>query len=58
MLLDPSIEGPQAWIQPGANNAYKQGDQVEHNGKVWESQIDNNVWEPGIVGTESLWVEI
>lgn len=58
VLLDPSIEGPQAWIQPGSNNAYKQGDQVEHNGKVWESQIDNNVWEPGIVGTESLWVEV
>lgn len=58
VLLDPSIAGPQAWIQPGANNAYMQGDQVEHNGKMWESQVDNNVWEPGAVGTESLWVEV
>lgn len=58
VLIDPSISGPQAWVQPGANNAYMQGDQVEHNGKVWESQVDNNVWEPGIVGTESLWVEV
>lgn len=58
VLIDPSISGPQAWTLPGANNAYMQGDQVEHNGKVWESQVDNNVWEPGIVGTESLWVEV
>lgn len=58
VLLNPSIEGPQAWTQPGANNGYMQGNQVEHNGKVWESQIDNNVWEPGVVGTESLWVEV
>lgn len=58
VLLDPSLSGPQAWVQPGANNGYLQGDQVEHNGKIWESQIDNNVWEPGIAGTESLWVEV
>ena len=29
-----------------------------HNGKTWESLVDNNVWEPGAVGTESLWKEI
>ena len=58
VLIDPSISGPQPWVQPGANNAYMQGDQVEHNGKVWESWVDNNVWEPGTVGTESLWVEV
>ena len=58
VLVNPSISGPQAWVQPGANNAYMQGDQVEHNGKVWESQVDNNVWEPGVAGTESLWVEV
>jgi hypothetical protein len=31
---------------------------VTHNGKTWESLIDNNVWEPGAVGTETLWKEI
>lgn len=58
VLLNPSVAGPQNWIQPGANNGYAQGDQVNHNGKVWESQVDNNVWEPGTVGTDSLWVEV
>lgn len=58
VLLNPSVAGPQDWIQPGSNNGYAQGDQVNHNGKVWESQVDNNVWEPGTVGTDSLWVEV
>lgn len=58
VLIDPAISGPQAWIQPSSTNPYMDGDQVTHNGKIWESQIDNNTWEPGAVGTESLWVEI
>ena len=33
-------------------------DKVSHNGKIWISLIDNNVWEPGVVGTESLWKEV
>lgn len=28
------------------------------NGKTWESLADNNVWEPGVIGTESLWKEV
>ena len=32
--------------------------QVTHNGKTWESLADNNVWEPGAIGTESLWKEV
>ena len=31
------------------------GDRVKHNGKTWESLVDNNVWEPGAQGTEALW---
>ena len=58
VLIDPAISGPQAWTQPSSTNPYMDGDQVTHNGKTWESQIDNNVWEPGSAGTESLWVEI
>ena len=33
-------------------------DKVMHNGKKWESLVDNNVWEPGATGTESLWKEV
>lgn len=46
------------WSQPDSTNAYMAGDKVTHNGKTWESLVDNNVWEPGAVGTESLWREI
>lgn len=46
------------WEQPGSTNGYKKGDKVTHNGKTWESQQDNNVWEPGAVGTENIWKEV
>lgn len=46
------------WEQPGSTNPYMMGDKVTHNGKTWESLVDNNVWEPGAVGTESLWKEV
>lgn len=45
------------WEQPDSTNPYSKGDKVTHNGKTWESLVDNNVWEPGAVGTESLWKE-
>ena len=51
----PAIE---EWEQPDSTNPYQKGDVVTHNGKTWESLIDNNVWEPGAVGTETLWKEI
>lgn len=39
------------WRQPtGAQDAYKKGDLVRHNGFVWESTADSNVWEPGVYG--------
>ena len=43
------------WEQPDSTNAYNTGDRVVHNGIVYESLVDNNVWEPGVIGTESLW---
>ena len=46
------------WVQPGSTNPYMKGDKVKHNDKKWESLVDNNVWEPGAVGTETLWSEI
>ena len=47
-----------AWVQPDSTNGYNIGDKVVHNSKTWESLVDNNVWEPGAVGTETLWVEV
>lgn len=43
------------WIQPtGAHDAYNKGDKVSHLGKHWESDIDANIWEPGVYG----WSEV
>ena len=38
------------WEQPDSTNAYSKGDKVTHNGKTWVSDVDNNVWEPGVYG--------
>ena len=47
---DPSIEWPE-WIQPtGATDAYPMGAKVSHNGKHWISDINANVYEPGVYG--------
>lgn len=47
---DPAEEWP-AWSQPvGAHDAYSSGAQVSHNGKHWVSDLDGNVWEPGVSG--------
>lgn len=54
LIPDPSVI-PE-WVQPDSTNPFMKGDKVTHNGNTWESLVDNNVWEPGAVGTESLWV--
>lgn len=46
------------WVQPDSTNPYAKGDKVTHNEKTWESLVDNNVWEPGAIGTENLWKEV
>ena len=38
------------WEQPDSTNPYMKDDKVTHNGKTWLSDIDNNVWEPGVYG--------
>lgn len=39
------------WIQPtGAHDAYSAGDKVSHNDKHWVSDVDANIWEPGVYG--------
>lgn len=46
-----SVEEFPEWIQPqGSADAYMAGDKVTHNEKRWISDIDNNVWEPGVYG--------
>ena len=43
------------WKQPtGAQDAYAKGDKVRHNDKVWQSNTDNNVWEPGVYGWDEV----
>lgn len=42
------------WQQPDSTNPYMKDDKVTHNGKTWVSDIDNNVWEPGVYG----WTEL
>lgn len=60
---EPSERGvPAAWVQPtGAHDAYRilvdsegesHPEQVTHNGQVWVTVVDNNVWEPGVHGWE------
>lgn len=53
-IADPTEEWPE-WKQPtGAHDAYAQGAKVSHNGKKWTSNVENNVWEPGVYG----WTEV
>jgi len=51
---DPAEEWPE-WRQPlGSEDAYPAGAKVSHNEKHWTSDINANIWEPGVYGwTES-----
>ena len=42
------------WKRPDSTNPYAKGDKVTHNGKTWVSDIDGNLWEPGVYG----WSEV
>ena len=52
LIPDPSVI-PE-WEQPISTNPYMHGDKVRHNGKIWISTIDYNVYEPGIYGWEEV----
>ena len=52
LIPDPTVI-PE-WEQPDSTNPYMKGDKVTHNGKTWVSDVDNNVWEPGVYG----WTEV
>ena len=50
-----SIDEFPEWVQPtGAQDAYRIGDKVSHNGKHWISTIDYNVYEPGVIGWDEV----
>lgn len=53
-VLIPSTDTVPEWEQPESTNPYMKGDKVTHKGKTWTSDIDNNVWEPGVYG----WTEV
>ena len=53
-VLIPDPEVIPEWEQPDSTNPYMKGDKVKHNGKTWVSDIDGNVWEPGVYG----WTEV
>lgn len=53
-VLIPDPESIPAWEQPDSTNPYAKGDKVTHNCKVWISDVDGNVWEPGVYG----WSEV
>ena len=55
LFVKISLEEYPEWVQPtGAHDAYNSGDKCSHNGKHWVSNLDGNVWEPGIYG----WSEV
>lgn len=52
LIPDPTVIPD--WVQPDSTNPYMTGDKVKHNGSTWQSDVDNNVWEPGVYG----WTQI
>ena len=56
-MLIPDSSKIYEWEQPHAENTYQKGDKVSHNGKTWESLVDNNAWEP-TEANSTLWKEI
>ena len=53
-VLIPDETAMPEWEQPDSTNPYSAGDKITHNGKTWVSDIDGNVWEPGVYG----WSEV
>lgn len=46
-----TVEEWPEWVQPtGAQDAYAKDAKVTHSGERWISDVDSNVWEPGVYG--------
>ena len=55
MWVVVSLEEWPEWVRPlGAHDAYNVGAKVTHAGRHWVSDVDANVWEPGVYG----WTEV
>lgn len=52
LIPDPG-EIPE-WEQPESTNPYMTGDKVRHQYKIWVSDVDDNVWEPGVYGWHTV----
>lgn len=48
LIPDPALIPD--WVQPDSTNPYQKGDKVWHKGSTWISDLDGNIWEPGIYG--------
>ena len=53
-VLIPDPDVITEWEQPDSTNPYMKDDKVTHNGKTWVSNVDNNVWEPGVYGWSEM----
>lgn len=53
-VLIPDANVIPEWEQPDSTNPYMIGDKVSHNGKIWISIVDNNVWEPAYYGWQEI----
>ena len=48
--------GPEPWVQ---GQSYDKDVEAIHNGGVWLSGVDNNVWEPGAAGVfDNIWKRV
>lgn len=45
---------PLQWEQPDSTNPYMKGDKVIYDGEIYESIVDNNVWQPGVYGWQKV----
>ena len=51
IFVEVSLEEWPDWVQPtGAHDSYAKDAKVTHNSKKWTSDVDANVWEPGVYG--------
>lgn len=58
--LKLAADAIEAWEQPvpGVIDPYPEDHLTKHEGKVWVSLVPDNVWEPGVQGSENLWDEV
>ena len=52
IIEDPNVIPD--WEQPESTNPFMLGDKVKHNGKIWVSDMNHNVFEPGVYGWSEL----